>query len=245
MSIAVQWNVADKEILLAIASLTLGFIAYWFIAQSPRIANFFQKHYSTQKAGLYRVLFQRYTGFVCLGILPTLAIFTLLPTSWAQYGVSLNTSLATWYWLLILTPLVFIISQVNAKKADNLAMYPQIRLKNWTKHTFLHEYTSWMAYLIAYELLFRGFFLFACARVMSAWVAMAFNASVYALSHLPKGRKETIGAVPIGILFSYITLTTGTIWVAVIIHILMALSNSYFSFKYQPDMHYVTTRQTA
>jgi membrane protease YdiL (CAAX protease family) len=41
----------------------------------------------------------------------------------------------------------------------------------------------------------------------------------------------------VGILLCYITLHTGNIWSAVIIHSSMALSNEWFSLRSHPNMH--------
>jgi len=35
-----------------------------------------------------------------------------------------------------------------------------------------------------------------------------------------------------------LTLSSGTIWIAFFIHLTMALTNSFASLKFHPDMHY-------
>lgn len=231
--------ISEKELeaVIALASVTIGFIAYWFLSQSVIVENYFARHYP-QHQQVYFVLFQRYVGFVLLGVLPTVAMFVFLPTSWADYGVKFPESIETLYWIVGLSAIILPLNAWNAKKADNLLMYPQIRIPEWTKTTFLQEYTSWIAYLLAYELLFRGFLLFALYRVSGAWVATMANVALYAIAHIPKRQKEAIGAIPLGLLLCYLTLRTGDIWIAVVVHIVLALSNSFFSFLAQPNMKY-------
>jgi membrane protease YdiL (CAAX protease family) len=69
--------------------------------------------------------------------------------------------------------------------------------------------------------------------------AFALNCAIYALAHLYKGPGETFGAIPVGVLLCYLTLVTGNIWTAVILHSLMALSNEWFSIRFNPDMKFI------
>jgi membrane protease YdiL (CAAX protease family) len=71
---------------------------------------------------------------------------------------------------------------------------------------------------------------------MGLWSAIAVNTSIYALIHLPKGKRETIGAIPLGIVLCLITSYTGTIWAAFWIHCTLALTNEWFSIKYTKDI---------
>ena len=71
----------------------------------------------------------------------------------------------------------------------------------------------------------------------SLWPAIALNCILYALAHFYKGPGEILGAIPVGILLCYLTLHTGNIWSAVIIHSTMALSNEWFSIRSHPNMH--------
>ena len=231
---------SEKELdaVVALANVTIGFIAYWFVSQSVVVENYFALRYPKQQQ-IYFVLFRRYVGFLFLGILPSIVTFVVLPTSWADYGVKLPQNIETLYWIVGLAAVIIPLNAWNAKKADNLLMYPQIRATEWTKQTFIQEYTSWIAYLLAYELLFRGFLLFALYRVSGAWVASMVNVALYAIAHIPKGQKEAIGAIPLGLLLCYLTLRTGDIWIAVVVHIILAISNSFFSFLAQPNMRYV------
>ena len=253
----ISYKNTDLEAILAVLVLTVGFVAYWFVSQSPKMQRFFYGDKTTPSPSfegggqipkvqdiqaLNYVLFQRYIGVLLLGIFPCCVLLIFTDKNLAEYGLNLafndkNLPIML-YWIAGMCLVVLPTSYINAKKEDNLAMYPQVRAKIWTNTTFFHEWTSWIAYLFAYELLFRGFFLYACVRVMPASVAICVNACAYALAHLPKGQKEAVGAIPLGILFSYVTLITGNIWVAFVVHCVMALSNSIFSFYFQKEMKY-------
>ena len=51
--------------------------------------------------------------------------------------------------------------------------------------------------------------------------------------HVPKGAKEGIGAIPLGLLLCMITFRTETIWVAMIVHFVLSLANEWYSLKYR------------
>ena len=101
---------------------------------------------------------------------------------------------------------------------------------------------SWILFLVGYEFLFRGFLLQASLGVMETGPAIALNCALYAFAHFYKGPGETFGAIPAGILFCYLTLLTGNIWCAVILHSVMALSNEWFSLKAHPEMSFTRAR---
>ena len=115
-------------------------------------------------------------------------------------------------------------------------MYPQIRKKEWNFQLLLLSAFSWTAYLLAYEFMFRGYLLFISVAYLGVWPAIALNVAIYALVHVPKGYKEAFGAVPFGIVLGIITIQTGTIWVAFVVHVIMALSNEWFSLRANPEM---------
>ncbi len=101
---------------------------------------------------------------------------------------------------------------------------------------------SWVIFLVGYEFLFRGFLLHASLNLMEAGPAIALNCALYAFAHFYKGPGETFGAIPVGILLCYLTMVTGNIWCAVILHSVMALSNEWFSLYFHPEMRIVKTR---
>jgi membrane protease YdiL (CAAX protease family) len=84
--------------------------------------------------------------------------------------------------------------------------------------------------------MFRGFLLFSSLPVLGIWPSILLNTAVYSLVHIPKGNKETLGAIPFGILISYLAIETGTFWIAFFTHVILALSNEWFSLRTHPEM---------
>jgi membrane protease YdiL (CAAX protease family) len=132
-------------------------------------------------------------------------------------------------------PLVF----MSAKKPSHHVNYPQIREKNWTRSLVLKNSLGWSAYLLGYEFLFRGILLFPLVDAVGVWPAIAINTAMCSATHIPKGLDETICATFLGVVLCLITLMTGTLWVAIVVHIIIALTNSFSSIYHNPEMKFV------
>lgn len=129
------------------------------------------------------------------------------------------------------------INLLNYRKPDNLAVFPQIRKKEWDMKTLVYSAATWFIYLLGYEILFRGYMLFAMADFMGSWPAIAINVFLYSLVHFHKGVKEAAGAVPLGLVLCLLCLKTGSFLPAFIAHVFLALSNEWLSLKAHPEIH--------
>ena len=223
----------DNSIFLiaALAVASAGFVCYYFLP----MATWVRTRLNFAGGETYLVLFQRLLGFAIFGILPVVIIQFPEGTDISQFGIKCPVQ-ATWYWTAFLSVLVVVMNLLNASRPANLAMYPQVRKKEWSVKLFVASALTWILYLIGYEFLFRGFLLFAALPVMGLWPAIALNTAIYMLVHLPKGIKETLGAIPLGVILCYLTVQTGSIWIAVLVHIVMALSNEWLSLRAHPGM---------
>jgi membrane protease YdiL (CAAX protease family) len=85
--------------------------------------------------------------------------------------------------------------------------------------------------------------LFPIYQLVGLWPAIAINVALYAATHIPKGIEETIGAVPLGIVLCILTLQTGTLWIAIFVHVALAWTNSLTALKFHPDIHYKSRKK--
>ena len=181
------------------------------------------------------IVFQRLTGIFFFGIVSLFIIAYILKSDFSAFGTSAPNS-QTLLWTLLLAAVIIPMNYFNSKNPENLAQYPQIRHKEWSVSLLILSAVSWIAYLLAYEFLFRGFLLFSSIPVLGILPAILLNTAVYSLVHIPKGSKETLGAIPFGILLSFLAIQTGSFWIAFFAHVVLALSNEWFSFAFHPDM---------
>lgn len=235
-----QWQADFLEPSLAIALVTLGFSIYHFVSISEKIKKSYIAKHGPERGSTKFLWMTRYLGCMTIGVLPFFIMLIVLGKSAADYGVAFKNHATSLYWILGLACVIIPMNFFNAKKEKNLAFYPNVREKEWSKGMVAHNAFTWVSYLFGYELMFRGVLLFATVPLLGEWPAIILNVAIYALVHVPKNLQETIGAVPLGVLLCLITLTTGTFWVAFFVHITLALTNFFFSLKHHPEMKVVS-----
>jgi len=225
----------EIEVILAIANVTLGFLAYYFVGHCKKIQSWIEAKYKIKQSGSI-VLFKRICGVLFLGMIPLLVTVAVSGKDLREYGFSPENLKESLLWTGLVSGIILIMNVINARKPVNLAMYPEIRVRNWSPRLLVQSSVAWIVYLLAYEILFRGLLLFTFDTWFGPVIATAINVSIYSLVHVHKGIKEALGAIPFGILICWITLYTGNIWPAVGIHIIMALSNEYLSLYFHPEI---------
>jgi len=215
----------------------LAFSAYYFLAKDQQLALRIWKTPARLHPNIKTVLVQRAWGFLFLGVLTLLLVM-----AWGEeastFGLGFNFTAAPPWWSWPLLPLVILLSYLQASSRSNLEMYPQIRIRVWSTPTLVASAISWILFLLAYEFLFRGFLLFGSLQVMGPWQAIALNVALYSLAHMYKGPGETFGSIPVGIFLCFISLNSGNIWMAMLFHTVMALSNEWFSLRAHPHMQF-------
>ncbi|PIQ46960.1 MAG: hypothetical protein COW03_17575 [Cytophagales bacterium CG12_big_fil_rev_8_21_14_0_65_40_12] len=231
-----DWNPSFLEPILAIGLLTVGFSIYHFVAVSEKVKANFVRKYGPTRGHTKAQWFYRYLGSMTIGVIPAIVLLLISGKNPEAYGIAFKNHSTSLAWIFGLGAIIIPMNFFNSKKEKNLAFYPNVREKEWTKAMVAKNAFTWVAYLFGYELMFRGLLLFSTIPLLGEWPAIVLNASFYALVHVPKNLEETIGAIPLGIILCLITITTGTIWVAFFVHITLALSNFFFSLKHHPDM---------
>ena len=236
-----NWKSNTLTSVLPVLLSLVFFVAYWFTAQSDRIKASFYSKYDKDTASVKHIFFTKYMGFLLMGVSPIVVCLFFLPDySLADYGLTIlpETTLFSVIWTLGLSALVVPLAYISAKKPKSLVNYPQIRATIWTNKTVFINALGWFIYLFGYEFLFRGTLLFPLVDTLGVWPAIAINIALYSATHIPKGLDETIGAIPLGLVLCLLTLQSGTIWIAFLVHVAMAWTNSFTALKFHPDIHY-------
>lgn len=236
-----DWQTTDMKVVVPILCALIFFVTYWFAAQSEKIKTSFYNKYAFDQASAKHIFFTKVFGFLAMGIAPTIVCLLLIDgLTLADLGLTFysETAFFTFIWTAGLCALVVPVAMFSAKKPKNLLNYPQIRAKNWTKEIYYKNLLGWALYLFGYEMLFRGVLFMLLIEPLGIWPAIAINVALYSATHIPKGLDETIGAAPLGLVLCLLTYASGTIWIAVIVHIAMAWTNSLTALKHHPDIHY-------
>ncbi len=245
LNVDMSWKEGDITTFLPVTLLVVFFVMYWFTTKSNKIKDFFYKKYEPDPASVYHITFNRLFGFITLGVIPCALCLIFLPDySISDYGLIFKpeTTFFTIAWTIGLALLVVPITYFSASKPENLANYPQIRAKIWTRKIAFINAAGWALYLFGYEFMFRGILLIPLSEHLGIWTAIAINMALYSATHIPKGLNEAIGALPLGLVFCLLTLASGTIWIAFFVHLSMAWTNSFASLKFHPDMHFLKSK---
>lgn len=240
INLAKNVSATDINFILILTITITGYLSYYFIAFPKKgfgkINRVFSIH--LKKNDVNHVLFQKVTGFLFMGLLPFVLVSAFLPKTTSNYGLSYFYHPNAFFFVLTPSVILLILNFFFAGNPENLKQYPQMRIKQWTNKTLVLNALGWFVYLLGYEYLFRGVLFLGILPSLGLYAAIALNAAVYSLAHLPKGIKETLGSIPLGILICLITFETGTIWAAFLIHFIMAVSNEYIALYHHPEMHY-------
>ncbi len=232
-----QFNSQQLPILI-ISITTTVYVLHWFLNHSTYLKFLFRNlNTSVSKEDIDK-LSNKVAGFIWFGIIPLELILQFTNMSIADLGLTFSNPKSTILWMTILVPLPIIINYFAARKPENLNTYPQIRTLHWNRKILSADLVSWAFYLMGYEILFRGILLFGLAAVLGPWTSIAINVMIYTLVHIPKGSRETLGAIPLGFILCILCLNTGNFWLAFVIHLSLAWSNELFSLKYHPEISF-------
>lgn len=237
-----SWTKETTRIFVPIVSALVFFVMYWFTAQSEGIKKKFYAKYDEDTASVKHIFFTKYFGFISMGVLPTIVCLIMIPEiPFSKYGLTIipKTTMFTVIWTVGLCALVIPLASFSARKPKNLVNYPQIRAKKWDNSIYFKNLLGWALYLFGYEFLFRGVLFIPLVEPLGIWPAIAINIALYSATHIPKGLDETIGAIPLGLVLCLLTYASGTIWIAFIVHVAMAWTNSLTALKHHPEIHYV------
>ena len=223
------WKQEYLQPAISLSVTLICYLTYHFVSNSDRLKGKIKKRSGIKSIQEFRIYFRQISGFIFLGCIPFMVLLIILPGRLADYGLSLSIGMNTLYYTVILSAIIIIINFFASKSASNLRKYPLIRVKTWSIKLLIFSSLGWIIYLLAYEFLFRGFLLFSCIHTFGIWPSIIINILVYSFAHIPQGIKETAGAVPFGLLLCFLTILSGTIWPAFILHIVLAISNEWFS----------------
>lgn len=176
-------------------------------------------------------VFERLAGSVLLGIVP-LGFLIFMGIDVPEYIGPVNTLLWPGYLYVLGGVLIILILTVIFSGRMDLTRLPSImKYQGADIGWYLENSILWALYLFAYELLLRGFLFFTSLELFGLTTAIILNCIIYALIHIPKGRSEAIGAIPFGIILCLITLQTGSVWGAFIMHLTLAISMDWQVMK--------------
>lgn len=232
---------ATIELWLPFPVLALGYTIYWYaggFSSLRSLASSLQRRFgwgSEQEIGIY---LQKLAGVLLMGVVPLLLVLLLYPLPLSEYGLHLPRGGGALWWFLGLTAAGGIFIALRPQRSIDTGAYPQVRRNDWHVGRLAVNTAVWALYLIAYEFAFRGFLFFPCVRAFGFWNAMWINVLAYTFAHVPKNFQESLGAFAYGIILCAAAYATGSVWIPVWAHLMLALSNDYSAVLKNPEMRF-------
>ncbi|MEK6780128.1 MAG: CPBP family intramembrane glutamic endopeptidase [Bacteroidota bacterium] len=233
-----DWKPEHVNAFVIIISVSIGFATYWFLALNGKIKSQFFKRYQDENGWVTYVCFQKVMGTLFMGVIPGTILISISDYTLADLGLRMGNYNESLIYIAVIGSLIFILNYFVSRNPFNLGMYPQMRIKVWNKDRILINSIAWVAYMFGYEFMYRGLLLVVCYDSFGFWPAVAINLSFYLATHIAKGLIETIGTIPYGLLLCFVTISTGSIAVAFVTHLILALSNDYFAVHHNPEMKF-------
>jgi len=226
-----------------LAIVLISYMIYWFYIHSTSFKLAIKSHFN-HNFDVHKIVIGRYVGFLVLGVIPLILVtfFTDLSISSIGLKFPIENIQEHLLWILLLGATAILINWQRRKNKQHLSNYPQIRTHTWNKPLILKNIISWVFYLIGYEILFRGILLFPLVVIVGPIPAIAINVAFYSLAHFPKGFTESVGSILLGTIFCVLALSTGTIYIALFVHVILAVSNFLISLNEHRKMGYVTLK---
>jgi len=228
----------QKEVLavIAILSVCILFPLYYYFTKQQLILNLIEKvKPDFISAESLKFISEKITGIILFGIIPFVLFILIIKILPRNIGFTTGHLSRIKYLFFLLISLTFILSYFSSKSHKIQQISPELRVKPWRfRHNILSA-LSWLIYLFGYEFFFRGILWFLCFQAYGFWLASGINVLLYSLVHIPKGKGISLGAIPLGILFCFLSCYTGSFFPAFIIHSTMAISTEIFSAYQNPE----------
>jgi membrane protease YdiL (CAAX protease family) len=217
---------------LVTAAVTVFVLGEWF----GRLAAGGTPAVSPARAVAAKLVGGSWMAVATLGIVGWLGV-PLADTAIVPGSVGLSLGLAVAIGLAI-TPVLVCAGWLPEMRQ----FYPEMRLAAGTVTAAdawrwrLAMIGSWLVYLVGYEALFRGLLLPLLARELTLWPGIAVTTGLYVLAHLARPSAESLASIPAGFVLAAITLLTGSILAAVVLHwIIASVNETASSMRAGPD----------
>ncbi|HRZ42231.1 MAG TPA: CPBP family intramembrane metalloprotease [Bacteroidales bacterium] len=213
----------------------LIYLFFHFFNHALVFRGIFKRLIPNLKDSSIQKLSEKLGGFLWLGMVPVLFVGLLIPGFSFRWFLP-DDFTKTLSWFIAIIPIPIVTAWFSGRSAVHQQQYPQVRETFWSRKLLITDLICWALYLLGYEAFFRGYLLYGMLMVATPWEAIAMNVVFYALVHIPKGKGEAFGAVPLGIVLCIATLQTGSFWVAFLVHLVMAWSNELFTLRMHPGI---------
>lgn len=229
------WTAPDARSAIAFAAIGLIYLVYHYLLQAPQWRARGSAHRSGEALEAASIYAQRVVGGLWLGGAALLAAWALGFTP-AALGLGIGDAARGLTWVLaVAVPLLPLVVRASMRPA-HWALYPQMRVMHWPPRRQAANALAWVVYLCGYELLFRGLCLQYLVADFGFWPGVFLASALYAYAHLHKDAGEAFGSLLMGVVFAMMTLDSGALWPALLLHLLIAVCGEQAAIRSNPAL---------
>ncbi len=231
-------------LILSLSIASVGFILWYTISSSLRLPTRYQIMYDANPPYVNRVLRRRTLGFIIYAGVP---LFVMYCTNWvdrptlADLNIFFHWNSEVAIYSGIGAAAMIIISFFSTKSDTSLEQYPEVRIRFWRPHIVIKSALTWIIYIIAYELFYRGLLLQSLLLHIDVIPAIAASTGLYALTHYFRRNRLIALSIIWGVAACLIVLKTGSILPVIIIHLALVFSVEWLSIRHHREMYILRT----
>ncbi len=227
-------------LILCMAIASLGFIAWYTISSSLRLPVRYQIMYDANPPYVFRILRRRTLAAIIYMGVPLFVLFCTKwagNPSWGNLNISFQWNPDVLKWSAIGIAVVLVMSYFSTPRTSNLELYPEVRVRFWRPNILWMSGLSWTLYIIAYEFFYRGLLLQALLLHLDEIPAIAACTALYGLTHYFKLNRMTTLSLIWSVIACYLTLNTGSLLPAILIHLSLCLTIEWMSIYHHKEMY--------
>ena len=166
--------------------------------------------------------------FVLLGVVSAALARPILGKRPMSLGMGPGNARMGGAMLLAGVPICVLVGYLNAGNESLAAVYPLNHSVTLALAVFVPHVVFYFLYYLGFEYHFRGFLLLGLQDRLGPHAANVMQAGLVTLVHVGKPGIELAAAFPASLLFGWITLRTGSIWYALVLHWVVGVSLDWF-----------------
>ena len=220
---------------------SFGFFVWYSVSASLRIPMRYQIMFDSNDSYVVRVLWRRVMGFLMYFIIPWIVFANRgysLPETMNLLGFDFewNVPVLSLTGLGILAALI--LGYINSRQDAALEIYPEIRVRFWTPWVIGISIVSWILYIGAIEIFYRGFLFHSLLLAFPGNPALAIvgTTAMYGLTHYFKLSRVSFLSFCWSALACFMVYKLNSLWPVIIIHLAMTLFAEWFAIGAHREM---------
>ena len=132
-----------------------------------------------------------------------------------------------------------ILGYINSRQESALEIYPEIRVRFWTPWVIGISIVSWILYIGAIEIFYRGFLFHSllCFFPDDPAIAIAGCTAMYGLTHYFKLSRVSLFSFFWSALACFMVYKLNSLWPVIMIHLSMTLFAEWFAIDAHREMY--------